>query len=531
MWTPGWRDSIWSELDKPWEMIVIGGGITGAGIFRQASRAGLRTLLVDGNDFAFGTSSRSSKLIHGGFRYLANRQFNVTFESVQERERLLREAPHLVEPLRFVIPVSRARSRLKYQLGVLIYDLMAPKWQHGTYSRRELNDLCRLLEGSSQSGIYYQDAKLDDSRLVIRTIREGVRFGGSALNYTAVDKLLTSRQGHVKGVALRDRDPKVEGRTREVEAQVVINATGPWSDALRAGLGLAPRLRRTRGSHLLFPRQKLPTDFSFTLEHPQDGRTLFTVPWENTTLIGTTDIDHPDQDDRIDAEPRISLQEFDYLMAAVEHAFPAAAVTPQDVIGTFSGLRPMVSTGEADPSKVSRAHLILEENGLISIMGGKLTTYRLMAHQALERACAHLPHPPPLKPNLPVLNTAPALECLLPLPPGVGHRMLGHYGEEIVSLLDASQPEEMEAIPGTNMMWSELRWAAREEGVLHLDDLLLRRIRIGLLLPNGGTSLLDRVRPIVEEALEWDEARWMQERERYLRRWRQHYSPYVASGP
>lgn len=530
MWASGWRDSIWNNLDKPWEVIVVGGGITGAGIFRMASQAGLRALLVDANDFAFGTSSRSSKLIHGGFRYLANGQFKVTLESVHERERLLREAPYLVKPLRFIIPVSQTPSRLKYQLGVLIYDLMAPKWRHGTFAPQELSAQCPLLEGTRQSGIYYQDAKVDDARLVIRTIREGVSFGGTALNYAAVDDLLRSARGEVMGVALRDRGPAGEGRTREVEAQVVINATGPWSDHLRAGLGLGPRLRRTRGSHLIFPSEKLPTDCSFTLEHPWDGRTVFTVPWENTTLVGTTDIDHPDRDEAIDTEPQISPQEFDYLLAAVKHAFPSAAVSAEDVLATFSGLRPMVARGESGPSKVSRAHQILEEDGLISIMGGKLTTYRRMARQTLERACAHLAAPPALRSDPPLLTPIQGRDRLSHLPPRIADRLLGRYGLETEEVLEASHPGEMEWIPGTAMLWAELRWAARNEAALHLDDLLLRRVRLGLLLPKGGAAILDRIQRTVENELGWEADRWGAERDRYLRRWQQFYSPLGGSG-
>ncbi len=529
MWASGWRDSTWTGLDGPWQILIIGGGITGAGIFRQACRAGLRTLLVDANDFAFGTSSRSSKLVHGGFRYLANGQFNVTFESVRERERLLREAPHLVEPLRFVIPVSSAKGQLKYRLGVLIYDLMAPKWRHGTFSARELAALCPLMGHPAKGGIHYMDAKVDDARLVIRTIREGIRFGGAALNYAAVEAFLTTKTGDVAGVVLRDRDPRANGRAREVEAEVVINAAGPWGDTLRADLALPPRLRRTRGSHLLFPRQVLPIDCSFTLRHPIDGRTVFTVPWENTTLIGTTDIDEPHADQKIDAEAGISAQEFDYLMAAVQHAFPAVEVSADDVLATFSGLRPMVDTGEEQPSKVSRAHQILEEKGLISIMGGKLTTYRLMAHQTLERAVARLHDPPPLDPDLPLLSAAD----LAPIPDlsaRAQDRLLGRYGQEAQSMARTIRPEDSMPIAGTDTLWAEVRWAAREEGIVHLDDLLLRRVRLGLLLPNGAADLLHQIRPIVQEALGWEEARWGRERRRYLTRWRRYYSPSVEFG-
>jgi glycerol-3-phosphate dehydrogenase len=525
MWSSGWRDSIWIGLDRPWQIIVIGGGITGAGIFRQASQAGLRTLLVEANDFAFGTSSRSSKLVHGGFRYLANRQFNVTYESVQERERLLREAPNLVRPLQFIIPVSNLLGQLRYQVGVILYDLMAPKWRHGIYSPEELHAHCPLVRGTDQRGIHYLDAKVDDARLVIRTIREGVLAGGVAINYAEVEDLLTQRDGAVQGVILRDRSPTGESREAEVQAEVVVNATGPWSDRLRQQLGLATKLRRTRGSHLLFPRHKLPTDCSFTLEHPIDGRTVFTVPWENTTLIGTTDVDQPSADEAIDAEPAISPQEFDYLLAAIRNAFPQADISAADVLATFAGLRPLVDSGEDHPSKVSRGHVILEERGMLSVMGGKLTTYRLMAHQTLERACAKLSDPPSLDPNRPILDAPPELDLPHGLSADILQRLLGRYGSEIADVLAESEAGELEPIDETHSSWAQIRWAARHEGIIHLDDLLLRRVRIGLMLPAGATSLLDQVDDVVRSDLGWDDARWNSEVERYRRRWVSYYSP------
>ena len=199
MWQKGWRRSIWNELDQEWDLIVIGGGITGAGVFRRAVAEGCKTLLVDSSDFAFGTSSRSSKLVHGGFRYLRNKQFDVTRESVREREWLLREAKHLVTPLGFLMPYFQEKEiKEQYALGVVIYDLLAPKWKHSHYLKQKMIDVCPQLDTPGLGGGFlYYDAQMDDARLVITLLREAVRAGGTALNYAKVENLLQLSLIHI----------------------------------------------------------------------------------------------------------------------------------------------------------------------------------------------------------------------------------------------------------------------------------------------------------------------------------------------
>ncbi len=322
MWSRGWRDAVWSALDRPWDVLIIGGGVTGAGLLRLCTLFGLQAVLIEARDFSFGTSSRSSKLVHGGFRYLRNRQYNVTYESVREREWLLRAAPNLVTPLPFVLPVyPHYRASLRqFQIGVLIYDGMALRWQHGTLSPQAVLTRCPWLNPEGLlGGVYYGDARVDDARLVLRLLREAVQAGATALSYARAVELLRMANGQVCGAVVRDEaDP--QGRTVEVRARVVINATGPWTDDLRREVGGVPRLRRTRGSHLIFPQAKFPLTEAVTLLHPHDRRAMFAIPWEGVTLLGTTDLDHPPEWE--DREPFATAEEIDYLLEALRIIFP-----------------------------------------------------------------------------------------------------------------------------------------------------------------------------------------------------------------
>ncbi|HLF02213.1 MAG TPA: FAD-dependent oxidoreductase, partial [Anaerolineales bacterium] len=285
MWQRGWRDTIWSQLDQRWDLIVIGGGITGAGILREAVRTGLRTLLVEAHDFASGTSSRSSKLVHGGLRYLKQGEIRLTLESVRERERLLKEGRGLVGQLGFLMP-NFQRDRPPgwvMGLGLTLYDLLALHWSHRHYDADDMRELCPMINERGLLGGYrYFDAQVDDARLVIRVIREAVREGGTALNYARAEKLLRRNSGEVCGVALCDQ---TTGRTAEARASVVINATGAWADGLRSRKG-GRHLRQLRGSHLIFSAKRFPLRRAVSFLHPKDRRPVFVLPWEGVTLFG-----------------------------------------------------------------------------------------------------------------------------------------------------------------------------------------------------------------------------------------------------
>jgi glycerol-3-phosphate dehydrogenase len=534
MWDKGWRDQVWSSLDQKWDIIVIGGGITGAGILREAARLGLRTLLVENKDFASGTSSRSSKLVHGGLRYLQNAQIKLTFDSVRERERLLREGRGLVIPLGFLL-ANYSKDRIPAWLfgaALGFYDILAFKWAHRHYDELDMRELCPPLNGDGLLGGYrFFDAETDDARLVMRLIEEACQDGGIALNYARATNLISQTDGRVCGIILQDQVPG-SSRNVEVIGSVVINATGAWADVLRAQVGGRPRLRKLRGSHLVFSSARLPLTRGVSLWHPRDGRAIFAFPWEGVTIVGTTDIDHQQS---METEPAISPSEVEYLMELIHQSFPSLELAETDVLTTFSGVRPVIDTGKANPSKESREHALWCELGLVTVTGGKLTTFRLMAWDALRMACTQLVNGAKLlsraENNLRILNALPenmisgqpSAAASAGLRPASRLRLFGRYGIDAVDILSCAKSGELELIPGSLFHWAELRWAARSGAVIHLEDLLLRRLRLGLVLPEGGLLYADRIRSIVQPELGWDDQRWEQELSSYSNLWNRCY--------
>ena len=520
MWDRVWRRDVWSQLDQPWDVIVVGGGITGAGILREATRVGLRTLLVEAKDFASGTSSRSSKLVHGGLRYLKNGQIRLTYESVRERERLLSQARGLVSPLGFFMPTYR-NDKLPgwlFGAGLILYDLLGFKWGHQRYPPAAVMERWPFLRKEGLVGGYrYFDAQTDDSRLVLRVLQEAVREGACALNYAKVEGLLRRRNGAVCGVILQDNDPDQQRPPVEIEAGVVINATGAWADVLRSDLGRKKRLRQLRGSHIILPAKKVPITRAISFWHPHDQRPVFIFPWEGTIIVGTTDVDHRTD---LNLEPSISNAEAEYLVVAARYAFPPLNINLDDVQTTLSGIRAVVDTGKADPSKESREHVLWLEKGLLTVTGGKLTTFRVMAHDALRAIRLQLPPHTKLNRRMRMFEeTHDDAVALQHLSAPAQLRLFGRYGQDALKVIDAAEDGELQEIPGSNSLWAELRWAARAEAVLHLEDLLLRRVRLGLTAPQGGIPLLSTIGEIVVTELGWSPEKWRQETESYTNLW------------
>jgi glycerol-3-phosphate dehydrogenase len=517
-----WRKSIWNSLNKRWDLIVIGGGITGAGLLRRAVSGGLETLLVEANDFSSGTSSRSSKLVHGGFRYLINKQWDVTRESVREREWLLKNAPELVTPMQFVLPYSASKGlRAEIALGVTIYDLMACKWAHRRISRQEVLKMVPEMKSDWLKGAFlYYDAAVDDSMLVNRLILESVRDGGTALNYCRAAQLLKTADGQVRGVRLEDQSGQDLG-SLELQANLVVNATGPWSDKLRAQVAGEGRMRPLRGSHLVFERRNLPIPIAVTIMHPKDHRAMFAIPWEGTTIIGTTDLDHKHSLDT--QEPYCSEEETAYILEVANANFPSVNLKPEDIISSFAGVRPIIHGGVDNPSGESRRHAVFEENGLITITGGKLSIFRVMAEDTMaviERALGR-------KTNSmgPWFKAIPSREGTSTLDEATFRYLGGRYGADLPGMISNGKAADFEHIAGLPNVWAELKHAVKDGYIEHLDDLLLRRVRLGLLLPEGGKAELPRVKSIVEEGLGWDEHKWNQEAERYNQIYQNYYSP------
>jgi glycerol-3-phosphate dehydrogenase len=516
-----WREETWTGIDQDWDVIVIGGGITGAGIFNMAAQKGLKVILVEAKDFAFGTSSRSSKLVHGGIRYLRNRQFDVVRESVKERERLIRESDGLVDPLAFIFPSYEDNSidTKKMKLGVIVYDLMVPKWKHSHLTKNQAQKaLPALGKDTLVGGVKYYDARVDDSQLVLRVIADGIRFGGAAINYCEVTQLLKSNSGQVAGVLVEDKTGRINPTHQELHGKVVINATGPWSDALRGWIQGAQKLRRLRGSHLIFSQEAIPLNAAVTLLHPRDNRALFAIPWENRTLIGTTDLDH----DLYEDETRITPAEVEYLLEAARHTFPDDPVGVDDIISTFSGLRPVINTHASHPSLESRAHQIWQENGMVTVAGGKLTIFRVMAADVLNFCSEKLPNSPQFDHRAPCfVHPQAATRQDLTNPDWI--MMAGRLGADVGAFFQEADPADLRPIDPMPQLWHELSWAAKNEAVVHLDDLLLRRVRLGILMPNGGLDQIDQIRARVQIPLGWSHETWAREVKRYQQIWHENY--------
>jgi len=517
-WRRGWRDEAWHRLERErWDLVIVGGGITGAGILALAARSGARALLLEKGDFATGTSSRSSKMVHGGLRYLKQFQIKLTRESVRERQMLLYAAPGLVEPLGFIYPVYEGEKPSPWvvEVGLGIYTHLAP--DAGDYRRLDAVDLSMMAPGLKTQNLerayHYLDAQTDDARLVRRVIHDALLSGkgrSAALNYAAVVALSKDKK-RIEGVVVRD---KTSGRQAEVRAGLVINATGAWADGLRQEVGETPRLRPLRGSHLFFSLERLPVYQAIAFSHPDDGRPVFVYPWEGVALVGTTDVDHHDS---LNGETSVSAEEAGYLLRAVQSHFPELDLRKPDVLSTQAGVRPVVDTGKADASAESRDHVIWSEGGLLTVTGGKLTTFRLIAVDALREAHRMNPDFPEPDSGVRVVEAfAPAAAI-----PGVHdrettRRLWGRYGAAAPRIA-ASFPELIRPVPGTPYLLAEVAWAAAHEPVCHLDDLFLRSFRFGILTPDGGRRLLDESAGLLKEQLGWGESRWAEEVERYHR--------------
>lgn len=505
-------DNLARLADQQWDVLIVGGGISGAGVLREATRRGWRAALIEQRDFAWGTSSRSSKLVHGGLRYLKEGQFGLTLHSVRERDRLMREAPELIEPQSFLFAncTGRKPGRHLFMMGLAIYDRMAKGQRKSRYHDADTTRMLAPGIGPANmvGGVTYTDAKTDDARLVWRVLAEAINEDGLALNYVAAQSPVFSDASNRKVIGLNLEDVET-GSCFAVKAGAVINATGAWADGLRGAVSGKPMLRPLRGSHLVIPFWRLPVAQAISLIHPADGRPVFFYPWEGITLVGTTDLDHTGN---LQTEAGITTAEVDYLLRAVKDQFPGLAISTKDVSATFAGVRPVIDDGSGDPSSAGRDHVVLDESGMITLTGGKLTTFRLMAEDALALAAPHVGKPfnrvdaPVFRPNPPANPRRHPMEQF---------RLSSRYGADAPSLTSGASDSSFEVIPGTTTMWLELVVAARYEAIVHLDDLLLRRTRLGILLPRGGLDHLSQISNLVRPELGWNDERWQNEINRY----------------
>lgn len=511
------------KIENSYDLVIIGGGITGAGIIGEAARMGIRVLLAEKNDFAWGTSSKSSKLVHGGLRYLKEGRVHLTWESVREREKLMSQAPGLVDPIDFTMPIiaGRGPGRAAMTAGLSLYDLMAGKIAH-TYHKKDIFSgmVPHMNTENLKGGFRFMDAQTDDARLVLRLINEAVDNGACALNYTAVTEIKRDSNGAVSGVVLEDSETGIQ---TSITCTTVINATGSWAESLHSSPQKGLHLRPLRGSHIVIPSSRLPIRQAITLIHPDDHRPLFVIPWQGAVILGTTDIDHGAD---ISKEAVMSKQEADYMMECLKAYFPSASITLSDCISSFAGIRPVLSKGDLDPSRESREHVVWIDKGLVTVTGGKMTTFRVLALDALKAARPWLPTGTRVPPNQPAFTPAPPKQHRSSrLLSGTIRRLYGRYGAHAEQLIDKADTKNLTTVPGTLTLWAELPVLAQSEQVRHLTDLLLRRVRAGLVTPNGGRDYLDRVQALCEPCLSWDAEKWKNERQAYIDHWEWAYRP------
>ncbi|MGE7956306.1 FAD-dependent oxidoreductase [Pseudomonas sp. NPDC089530] len=519
-WNAQWRQARLPTLaQQDWDLIVVGGGISGAGILREAARRGWRCLLLEQRDFAWGTSSRSSKMVHGGLRYIAKGQWRLTRDSVHERQRLLDEAPGLVEPMGFLMPHYRGMFPGPRVFGGLltVYDALAGRRSHHFHNPEQMAYLAPGIEARGLlGGSCFLDALTDDARLVMRVLAEARADGAEAFNGLRVQQLLRE-QGRVCGVQVEDVE---SGQPLTLRCAVLAVASGAWAERF-APQGESRHLRPLRGSHLLLPGWRLPVAQAFSFLHGQDRRPVFVFPWEGATVVGTTDLDHHED---LDQSARISTEELDYLLAACTQQFPEARIQAADVLSTWSGVRPVVGGANAagKPSNETREHALWCEPGCVTLAGGKLTTFRPQAIEVLQ-ACAAMLGRSLEDTGAAVFAPVPSL-AIDGLSAGQWRRLAGRHGRDLPRLAQWLERLGCDRVGATDTLWAELAFAAHSEMVLHLDDLLLRRTRLGLLLANGAAAELPAIRALCQPLLGWDDTRWEQEQQRYCDLWQRYHS-------
>ncbi len=535
-------DALRRLAEEEFDVLVVGGGITGAGVALDAASRGLRTALVEQADFASGTSSKSSKMVHGGLRYLQQREIRLVYENLAERQRLLQNAPHLVSPLPFLIPlfgrdgvVSKTVAR-SYSSALWMYDLTGG-WRIGHRHREVGRDeaLAHLPTLSTEhlvAGFLYWDARADDARLTLAVLRTAaLEFGAAVANYTRVVRL-TTEAGRVTGAVVRtngghdagaawDAAADVAGEDAgddiAIRARVVVNSTGVWADAIRAleqGAESAS-LRPAKGVHVTVPADRLPCDVAAVIPVPKDRRSIFVVPWPGMDLVylGTTDTDYAGPL----ADPVCMPEDVDYLLEAANNV-TTSHLTRADVTGVWAGLRPLL----APPAKgghvsertadLSRRHTVsTSPHGMVTVTGGKLTTYRKMAQDTVDAAVRVLGGSPQRRPcvtkSLALVGATTRARDPVSLAQRFG-RLLTRYGTESAAVLAVAdgQPDLLEpAVPGLPYTGAELVYAAREEMALTLDDVLARRTRAGIQQAHATMAAAPALARLLAPEMGWDE--------------------------
>ncbi|MFG1781982.1 glycerol-3-phosphate dehydrogenase [Rhodococcus oryzae] len=528
---PQQRKDAWDQLgSEQFDIVVVGGGVVGSGIALDAATRGLRVALVEARDYASGTSSRSSKMFHGGLRYLEQLEFGLVREALRERELSLSTlAPHLVKPLKFLFPIThRVWERPYMAAGIFLYDTMGgaksvPAQKHLTRS-----GALRLAPGLKRSsmvgGIRYYDTVVDDARHTMTVARTAAHYGAVVRTSTQVVGFLREAD-RVSGVRVRDSE---DGSTTEVRGHVVINATGVWTDEIQALSNQRGRfrVRASKGVHIVVPRDRVVSEAAIILR--TEKSVLFVIPWGNHWIIGTTDTDW-----NLDlAHPAATKADIDYILGHVNKVL-VTPLTHDDIDGVYAGLRPLLAGESDETSKLSREHAVARvAPGLVAIAGGKYTTYRVMAEDAVDMASEDIPArvAPSITEKVPLVgadgyfalvNQTTAVGEQYGLHPYRVKHLLDRYGSLIHEVLELATdtPELLQPITDApDYLQVEAVYAAAAEGALHLEDILARRTRISIEYAHRGVNCAEQVAQLVAPVLGWDAATVDREVETYRAR-------------
>jgi len=518
------RTDLDAVAAQPVDLLVIGGGVTGAGVARDAAMRGFSTALVDAGDFGRGASSRSSRLVHGGLRYLEHGWLRLVFESSRERAILLRIAPHLVRPAPFLFPVHAASRVGRWTLGAGLWLYDALSLFRNVHAHRSLGRTgVRRLEPALRDqdllgGAVYWDAQCDDARLTLATARSAHRHGARVANYAAVTGL-EKASGRVRGTVVEDR---LTGERRTLHAHVVVNATGPWTDAVRRldEPSATPLLRPTKGSHVVVPRHRIGHTEALTLTSPLDGRVMFVLPWGDFSIIGTTDTDVAEVLD----EPLADSADVTYLLRSANAYFPNARLNPDDVVAAWAGYRPLLDVpGTLSTAAVPREHRIVEgASGLITVAGGKLTTYRSMAAEVVDVVARRLrgvdgrrlprsaaTGTEPL-PGGEVADVGLLVRDLVDegLDEGLAGALAGRYGSEAAAVANLVRREPAlgePIVPGLPVIAAEVVHQARREMAMTVADVMIRRTHLYHTHPDQATDEASAVARLLGRELGWND--------------------------
>jgi glycerol-3-phosphate dehydrogenase len=507
-----------AERRKPWDLVIVGGGATGVGVAVDAASRGYQVLLLEQSDFGKGTSSRSTKLVHGGVRYLGQGNIALVMEALKERGLLRQNAPHLVHDLGFIVPSYAWWESPFYGLGLKVYNLLAGKYGFGRSHRLSREETLELLPtiktNGLRGGVLYYDGQFDDSRLLLHLAATAADHGALLVNYFQITGLTHDAEGLVDGVLARDLE---SGQEYQALAKVVINATGAFADSIRRLVDptAAPMIAPSQGVHLVFERSFLPGSKAIMVPHTRDGRVMFAIPWHEHTLVGTTDTPIPEAV----LDPVPLDEEIDFILSTAGE-YLARPPTRADILSAFAGIRPLVRAGDVhSTAALSRDHTIhIDNSGLLTIAGGKWTTYRNMAEDCVNQAATlgQLPDHPCRTRHLAIHGYHEQAEHL---------GSLAVYGSDATAIqeLQKSNARLAEPLhPALPYCGAEVVWCVRHEMALTVEDVLARRTRALFLNARAASDMAPQVAELMARELGKDD-RWKAEQVEAFRDLAQHY--------